>query len=443
MSCFEDQILEYATGNLSEQEADRVRGHIKYCPKCHAYYLGLLKTEAELNAWNVSSSFGDVFDKEIIIACEARLEEKDFLHDILKPSLKYLYLLLGLILFFAVYRFTIFSETAAVSSRLGSSRILLETEAKDLELYLGQRLIGELIENDPDLCTLATLGMALNLPPGETAEHRIASLKYLLKETSAAGRKRFFLFSAVDGVIQATEDVFKPKPAVFPAGKLGKEFLLAAAAMDNREWDKAAGLLAEVMLKPSSAEEAKAAMFRQAFVLDLTGDYAGADRLYAQLPEKYRGSVEALLTPEMKKFSRVRRRSSALVEKEAVRIQQGKENASTFYRIGNERMLHLDLDGAVEAYTRVILKFYGKNKRHSKINLAWCFMMKGDYKSAIDLYGSFKRIDLDHRIYGDFGKSLAYARLGDTDRARESISWEASREFPGAYKTFAENYLAP
>ena len=101
MSCFEDQILEYATGNLSEQEADRVRGHIKYCPKCHAYYLGLLKTEAELNAWNVSSSFGDVFDKEIIIACEARLEEKDFLHDILKPSLKYLYLLLGLINCFA------------------------------------------------------------------------------------------------------------------------------------------------------------------------------------------------------------------------------------------------------------------------------------------------------------------------------------------------------
>ena len=443
MACFEDQILEYATGNLSEQEADRVRGHIKYCQKCHAYYLGLLKTEAELIAWNVSGSFGDAFDKDLIIACEERLEAKDIIHDILKPSLKYVYLALGLLAFFAVYRYALFNETAAVFSRIGSSQISLETEAKDLELYLEQRLIGEFREEEPDLCTLATLEMALNLPADEPAEQRMADLKYLLNETAAAARKRFFLFNALDGAFLAGEDVFRPKPSPVPSGKPGKEFLLAAAALESKEWDKAAELFKAVMQNPSCAEEGKAAAFRLAFVSDVTGDYAGADRLYSLLPEKYKGSVEALLAPEMKKFAQARRNYSSLVEIEAARIKRGKENASTYYIIGNEKMLHFDLDGAAEAYTRVILKFYGKNKRHSKINLAWCFMMKGDYKSAIDLYGSFKRIDLDHRIYGDFGKSLAYARLGDTDRARESISWEASREFPGAYKTFAENYLAP
>ena len=443
MACFEDQILEYATGNLSEQEADRVRGHIKYCPKCHSYYLGLLKIEADLIAWNVRDSFGDDFDKELIVACEERLEAKEFIHDILKPLLKYFYLALGILAFCALYRYTLFNETAAVFSRIGSSRISLETEAKDLELYLEQRLIGELGEENPNLCTLATLEMALNLPSGEPAEQRIADLKYLLNETADAARKRFFLFNALDGAFLAAEDMFKPKAAAVPAGKPGKQFLLAAEALENKEWDKAAELFKAVTINPSSAEEAKSATFRLAFVLDITGDYAGADRLYALLPDKYQGSVEGLLAPEMRKFAQARRRYSELVEIEAARIKKRKENAATYYIIGNERMLHFDLDAAADAYTRVILKFYGKNKRHSKINLAWCFMMKGDYKSAIDLYGSFKRIDLDHRIYGDFGKSLAYARLGDTDRARESISWEASREFPGAYKTFAENYLAP
>ena len=443
MACFEDQILEYATGNLSEQEADRVRGHIKYCPKCHAYYLGLLKAEAELIAWNVSGSFGDAFDKDLIIVCEDRLEAKDIIHDILKPSLKYLYMALGLIIFLAVYRYTLFNETAAVFSRIGSSQISLETEAKDLELYLEQRLIGEFREEDPNLCTLATLDMALNLPAGESAEQRIADLKYLLNETAAAARKRFFLFNALDGVFLAAEDVFKPKPAPAPAVKPGREFLLAAAALENKEWDKAAELFKAVMQKPSSAEEGKAAMFRLAFVLDITGDYAGADSLYSLLPKKYKGSVEALLAPEMKKFAQARRRYSALVEIENARIKERKENAATYYIIGNDRMLHFDLDGAAEAYTRVILKFYGKNKRHSKINLAWCLMRKGDYKSAIDLYGSFRLINLDHRIYGDFGKSLACARFGNTEGAREAISWEAKREFPGAYKILAEKYLQP
>ena len=442
MSCFEDQILEYATGNLSEQEADRVRGHIKYCPKCHAYYLGLLKTEAELVSWNVSASLGEGFDKELIIACEERLEARDFFHDILKPSLKYFYAAAGLAALLAVYRYGFFNETAAVFNRIGAARISYATGEKDLELYLIQRLIGELARETPDLCTLATLDMAINLPAGAPPEHRVEDLKFLLNETASAARKRFFLFNALDGAFLFAEGISGGKPPL-PEAKPGKAFLQASADMENKEWDKASEGFKTALRSPSGPEEAVAAAFRLGFVSDITGDYPAAAAYYTLVGEKYPGSLEALLAPEMKKYLRERRRYASLAETEAVRIKRGKENAATYYILGNERMLHFDLDGAAEAYTKVIIRFYGQNKRHSKVSLAWCFKAKGDYANAIELYGNFRLIDLDHRIYGDFEKSLSLARLGDLDGARQAISWEAKREFPGAYKVLADNYLSP
>jgi len=439
--CFEDQILEYATGNLSEQEADRVRGHIKYCPKCHAYYLGLLKTEAEFITWNVSSSFGDVFDKELIIACEDRLEVRDLIHDILKPSLKYFYAAACVLALLGLYRYAIFNESAAVFNRLSSTQISAQVGEKDLKLYLGQCLIGELGRENPNLCTLATLDMAINLPATAPAQQRVEDLKLLLNESASAARKRFFVFDALDWAFIYCEGIFRRKSEKLPEVNPGKVFLQASVDMESQEWDKASEGFKAALLSPSGPEEAASAAFRLGFVSDITGDYSGADGYYELTKKKYPGSLEALLAGEMAKYSGERRKYASLVETEAARIRRGKENAGTFYILGSDRMLHLDLDRAAEDYTKVIIRFYGKNKRHSKVNLAWCFKAKGDYKNAIDLYGSFRLLDLDHRIYGDFEKSLSFAELGDIESARQALSWEAKREFPGAYKVLARNYF--
>jgi tetratricopeptide (TPR) repeat protein len=224
-------------------------------------------------------------------------------------------------------------------------------------------------------------------------------------------------------------------------GEPAAVFLSADDEMEKDNFEGAISGFKQVLKAPGSAGEERFANFRLGFLNDITGNYREADSCYNLAVKKYRGSIEALLVPEMKKFSLRRRELDAAAEKEKARAAKGRDNASTYYLIGNACIMHFDFDGAAEAYSSCITKFYGINKKRSNVSIAWCFKEKGDYPSAIEAYGKFGYIDQDHRIYGEYEEALAYIKTGDLDKAMSLISRDTKIEYSAAYKKLDEKFF--
>ena len=143
----------------------------------------------------------------------------------------------------------------------------------------------------------------------------------------------------------------------------------------------------------------------------------------------------------MKKFARIRKQSLETIEEEQQRIAEGKDNARTYYTIGNAHLWNFNFDKAIDAYNNTEVKFYGKSARLSKFISAWCYKAKGDYASAIKAYSRFRNISIDYRIFAEYEMSLAYIRLGEIDKARSIMSDETKDEYPAGYRNLVEKYF--
>ena len=470
MACFEDQIMEYSAGRLGPQEKDRVKDHLASCSECRAYLESVLNINTVLERQKPKDNFGAEFDREIKEKCSKVLSKTDVFKDILYPFLKYAALTSALVVLLLVYRNTLYDGSTAVFPLLRNAEIKTNAELKDLELYFTNKIFFELSEKKPDFNVICSLDTLLNLPEKYPVEAKAGDIKALLLDIMETKReKRFFAlrwldsltgfieyrlsldlaFDGVPGEQSAnklleqfqgrTVNSIKPLPALKDAEKL---FAQGEAAQGQKEYEKALEgykVISELFQNPGLA---CSAAFRAAFLNDIMRNYFQAVEGYSLVREKYPAGLQALLVPEMKKFALLRKLGLDKLEAENKRVLSGRDNASTFFSIGNVFLLFFEFDRAIEGYVTAENRFYGSYARRSKFVSAWCLKQKGDYTSALKLYGKFRNINIDYRIYSEFEMSLAYLKLGDTEKARSVLSEETIAEYPAAYKILSKRYFS-